>query len=294
MDIIKYILENDLGTLETNYYFKDITTIGTGGLIKYFYTPNNENSLCKMFKFVNDNNIKYFIIGNGSNVLASDDFFDGIVINMKKMPIYLNVFEDYIEVSSSYPTTKLAYDLAKLELGDLSFLYGIPGLIGGAIYNNSGAYNKEIKDYVLEVKCINKNGEIIAIENRNLGFDYRSSIFHFYNCIIISVKLKIERVVTIDKLDNILRKRKDTQPLEYKNMGSIFKNNLLVDSWKVIDLLNLRGFTFNGTKISEKHTNFIINYNNSTTNDILSLIEYIKKRAFLELGITLETELTII
>ena len=294
MNFVKYILENDLGSIETSYSFKELTTIGTGGNIGLLYSPNSITNLGKAYKFINDNNLKYFIIGNGSNVLASDRFFDGIVINMKSLKPFIEIYDDYINVSSSYPTSKLAYDLSKLGLGDLSFLGGIPGLLGGAIYNNSGSFNYEIKDYIIDVTYIDKSGKLITIENKDIGFEYRSSIFHDYNYIIISAKLRVEKIDTFDKLNEQLAKRKSTQPLEYKNMGSIFKNNTTIEAWKVVDMLNLRGFTFNGAKISEKHTNFIINYNNATSEDILSLIEIIKKRAKLELGINLDTEITII
>ena len=294
MNFVKYILENDLGSIETNYSFKELTTIGTGGRIRFLYSPNSVDSLCKAFKFINDNDLKYFILGNGSNILASDDFFDGIVINTKTLPTYLDIYEDYISVSASYPTTKLAYDLAKLELGDLSFLGGIPGLLGGAIFNNSGAYGSEIKDVIIDVTYINKAGKLVTIERKEIGFNYRDSIFHGYKCIIASARIKVNKIKTFDRLEERLKKRKQSQPHEYKNMGSIFRNTPLIESWKVIDFLNLRGFTINGAKISEKHTNFIINYNNAKSSDVLTLIELIKKRAKLELGINLKTEITII
>lgn len=294
MNFVKYILDNDLGCIETNYSFKELTTIGTGGKIRYLYSPNSIESLCTAFKFINDNNLKYFVIGNGSNILAHDYFFDGIVINMKSLEQVFEVESDYINVSSSYPTTKLAYELSKLEIGDLSFLGGIPGLIGGAIYNNSGAYGKEISEYIIDVKCVDKNGKINVFSNEDIHFSYRSSIFHSNKYIILSCRLKIIKISTTEKLNELLTRRKMTQPLEYKNMGSIFKNKSIIEAWKIIDLLNMRGFSINGAKVSEKHANFIINYNNASSSDVLALINLIKKRSKLELGITLETEITII
>ena len=270
------------------------TTFRIGGPADYFLVPSTYEEIGAILKIRKEEQVPYFILGNGSNILASDDFFDGIVINTKTLPTYLEVYEDYINVSASYPTTKLAYDLAKLELGDLSFLGGIPGLLGGAIFNNSGAYGSEIKDVIIDVTYINKAGKLVTIERKEIGFNYRDSIFHGYKCIIASARIKVNKIKTFDRLEERLKKRKQSQPLEYKNMGSIFRNTPLIESWKVIDFLNLRGFIINGAKISEKHTNFIINYNNAKSSDVLTLIELIKKRAKLELGIILKTEITII
>ena len=294
MNLIKYILENDLGCIETNYSFSELTTIHTGGLIRYLYTPSDVSSLAVAFKYINDHNIKFLILGNGSNILASDNYFDGVVINMRKMPTYLDIYADYIDVSSSYSTSKLAYDLAKLELGDLSFLGGIPGTIGGAIYNNSGAFNKSIGDFVISVTYITKSGVVDTIDGVDIDFSYRNSIFHYYDVIIVSAKIKVSKVNTTEKLEEYLSIRRKTQPLDEYNMGSIFKNKKTIKAWEIIDLLRLRGFKVNGAKISEKHANFIINYNKSTSRDIVCLIELIKRRALNELGIELETEVTII
>ena len=184
--------------------------------------------------------------------------------------------------------------MAKLSLGDLSFLGGIPGLIGGAIYNNAGALNKEIKDTIIDVSYINTDGKIITLCKDELRFGYRYSLFHELKGIIINAKLKVSKIETLDILKEQLLIRKNKQPLECKNMGSIFKNCKDIEAWKVVDRLDMRGFSINGAKVSNKHTNFIINYENATSADILALINLIKKRAKSELGINLDTEIIII
>lgn len=294
MNLVKYILENDYGIIETNYSFKELTTIEIGGKIKYFYSPNSIDSLGKVFKYINDNNIRYFIIGNGSNILASDEFFDGVVINMKSLPKKLELYIDCIYVGASYPTIKLAYDLSRLCLGDLSFLGGIPGLLGGAIYNNSGAFNDNISNHLIEIDYIDTNGILSTISANNANFSYRSSIFHDFNWIIVGAKIRVTKMETTDKLEKNFNYRINTQPINKKSMGSIFKNHPLIESWKIIDSLGLRGFSINDAEISSKHTNFIINNNNASYEDINSLIELIKRRSENELGIKLETEITFI
>jgi len=294
MDFNTFIEANDLGNVDNGVSFKSLTTIGTGGLIKHVYYPKNIDSLARAYKFIIDNNLKHLIIGNGSNILARDNFYDGIIICVKKMPSYLKINDDYIIASAFYPTIKLAYDLAEKRLGDLSFLGGIPGLLGGAIYNNSGAYNDNISNHILNVKYIDTAGKIIEINNEECAFGYRKSRFHFIEGIIIEAKLNISHIETMDILEKRRRARQMSQPLNTKNMGSIFKNNPLIPSWKIIDALNMRGFQIGNAIVSSKHTNFIINLGDATSSDILNIIELIEKRSKLEFGIDMIKEITIV
>ncbi len=293
----KYVIDNNLGTIETNYSFKELTTIGCGGIIDTLFTPNSIKSLQKAFLYINEFDLNYFILGNGSNVLACLDKYDLIVINLRKLDYSYNINKNnnnIINVSAFYPTTKLAYDLAKLKLGDLSFLGGIPGLLGGAIYNNSGAYSDDISKHLIDVSYINSNGEIITINNEECAFSYRRSIFHYIKGIIIEARFKIDNIDTFDILKKRLEKRKISQPLEAKSMGSIFKNNPLIPAWKVIDALGMRGFNLNNACISHKHSNFIINAGDTKGIDVYNLINIIKRRSELEFGIKLDYEITII
>ena len=294
MSFVNYIIDNDLGIVETGRSFSELTTIGCGGVIKHLYTPNSIDSLCLVYKYLNENQIKFFILGNGSNVLASDDYFEGVVINLRKMSYSYKLEGDILNCSSFYPTSKLAYDLAKQKLGDLSFLGGIPGLLGGAIYNNSGAYNDKISNHIIDVTYINQEGKIITLRNEECNFGYRKSIFHHLGGLIISCRLKINYVDTSKLLKERLLNRKETQPLESKNCGSIFKNNKLISAWKVVDALGMRGFHINDAAVSAKHSNFIINLGNAKSADVNALIRLIQKRALLEFGIILTSEITIL
>lgn len=294
MTFENYVIENNLGTIESGYSFKELTTIGCGGRIKTLYTPNSIESLCTAFKYVNDISIKYFILGNGSNILASDSDFMGVVFNLRKMPSDYVIIDDILDCSAFYSTSKLAYELANEEKGDLSFLCGIPGLIGGAIYNNCGAYNDNIQNHLIDVTYINSNGNILTIKNEDCDFDYRRSIFHYFGCIIISARFKISKFDSKKIIARRMNERRLAQPLECKNMGSIFKNNKLVKAWEVIDALGMRGYHINDAAISSKHANFIINSGNAKSSDIISLINLIQKRSMLELGIKLVCEITII
>lgn len=294
MKFVEYVILNNLGSVESNYTFKDLTTIGCGGNIDILYSPNNVSSLKQAFKYLNENEIKYFVLGNGSNVLASDHDYKGVVISLRKMPFDFTINGDEMVCSAFYPTSKLAYDLSLLEYGDLSFLGGIPGLLGGAIYNNSGAYNDSIKNHILEVKYINTAGEIVTIDANDCAFDYRRSVFHYLSGIIVEAKLKIKKIPTKSVLEKRAMQRRLDQPLECKSMGSIFKNNQLISAWKVIDALGMRGFHISDAAISAKHANFIINLGNAKCKDIRNLILLIKKRAELEFGIKLICEISVV
>ncbi len=294
MDFTQYVYKNDLGQLNIDKSFKDLTTIGCGGKIQSLYYPKNIDCLIRAYKFIKKNNLKYFIIGNGSNILASDLDYKGIVICLKKLPYFYKHKDDYIIVSAFYPTIKLANDLADLGLGDLSYLGGVPGLLGGAIFNNSGAYKKTISDDLISIKYIDTSGSIKNITVDKLNLNYRSSVFHYIEGIIIEAKIRVKKVQTKDLLILRKNKRQETQPLEYKSMGSVFKNDNLIPSWKIIDSLNLRGFRIGDAQISTKHTNFIINLGHAKSSDIINLINLIQTRSRLEYGIELIPEITIL
>lgn len=294
MKFLNYVVEHDLGSVEVKYAFKDLTTIGCGGEIECVYFPKSIPALQEAYRYIKDNNIRYFVLGNGSNVLAPDYFYSGVVICLKKMPYAYTQNGDKITVSAFYPTMLLAYDLAAKRLGDLSFLGGIPGLLGGAVYNNSGAYKDNISNHITEVRYIDTHGNIQTLSKAMCAFGYRSSIFHFIEGIIIEATLSVENKDTRELLESRKKKRQETQPLEARSMGSVFKNNPLIPAWKIVDALHLRGFRIGDAAVSAKHTNFIINMGNASSRDIQSLIELIETRSRLEFGIQLTSEITIL
>ncbi len=289
-----FIISNNLGQIIENSSFKELTTIKIGGRIKYLYIPKNIEALQRAYKYINENNLKYFILGNGSNVLARDYDYDGIVILLNKLNSNIKYLDGYIEVNAFTSCNKLVNELCERNLGDLSYLAGIPGLIGGAIYNNCGSFGESISKNVIAVSYIDTNGIIQTIDNKSCAFGYRRSVFHYIEGIIIEVLLEVHEINTKEKIEKNIKNRKESQPISSKSMGSIFKNNPLIPSWKIIDALGLRGFQIGNAQVSQKHANFIINLGDAKSNDVMNLIELIETRARLELGIRLVREITIV
>ncbi len=287
-----FVYENCLGKIEKDKSFKDITTIKAGGKIKYLYYPKDISSLMKAYEYIIKNNLKYNIIGNGSNVLGFDDEYQGIIIYLKSLNEEYKIIDDKIFVTAFISSTKLASIFSKEGITTFKSLIGIPGLLGGAIYNNCGNQYGAISDNLLDVTYIDSHGNLIVRRRDELDFSYRHSTFHNFEGIIIGANFRvIKGEIDEDVYKRILNDRKLAQPIENPNMGSIFKNNRLFPAWRVIDSLNMRGYELNGAAVSMKHANFIINMKDAKSKDIFLLINLIKEKALNELGVLLEEEI---
>lgn len=254
--------------------------------------PKDFNELKNCYLELKEKGIKHTIIGAGSNTLISEKY-TGRIIKLTELDYSYEIYPDEIYVSAFYPTTLFASEMAK-EGYDYSFLSGIPGLLGGAVYNNVGAFGEAISDYVLYVNYLNSNGDIVRFDCEKLMFSYRYSIFKDIEGIIVGIALKKQRNKNVErKIREFLQRRKENLP-NNPSLGSIFKNNQLIKAWKVIDKLGLRGYQIGGAAFSNKHANVIINVDNASFSDVRSLILCAKKRAYEELGIVLEEEITII
>lgn len=254
--------------------------------------PKEFAELIKIYREFIKGRKKFVVIGGGSNTLISDAY-KGTVVLLTSLPYTYEVKKDDIYVSAFYPTNKFALELA-MRGYDYSFLAGIPGLLGGAIYNNAGSYGSNIGDVLQSVEYLNSNGEMITLTKEQLLLEYRYSIFRDIEGIIIGCTLKKREsgLARHNVLKN-LSARKNKLP-HNASIGSIFKNSKLIHAWRVIDELGLRGYQIGGAAFSNKHANVIINVENASFKDIKSLILLAKKRALEELGIVLEEEITII
>lgn len=278
-----FILELEkfnLGKIEKDISLSTLTTYKTGGIAKLVVYPNNINNLKQLLKLIHKHNIKYFILGKGSNTLFSDKEFNGVIIKLDKLNNF-EIKETEIYVESGMILSKLVQASVKNELTGLEFAIGIPGTIGGAIYMNAGAYGNNMSNIVKSVIVLDEKLQIEEIPLEKLKFDYRYSIFQANKnliCVAANIKLEHGNHDEIDsKIKENLLKRKNSQPLEYPSAGSVFRNPEGNYAGKIIEELGLKGKNIGGAEISTKHANFIINKNNASSSDILKLIKLVQK-----------------
>lgn len=278
-----FILELEklnLEKIEKDISLSTLTTYKTGGIAKLVVYPNNINNLKQMLKLIHKYNIKYFILGKGSNTLFSDKEFNGVIIKLDKLNNF-KIKQTEIYVESGMILSKLVQASVKNELTGLEFAIGIPGTIGGAIYMNAGAYGNNMSNIVKSVIVLNEKFQIKEIPLEELKFDYRYSIFQDNkNLICVAANIKLEHGnhdEIASKIKENLLKRKNNQPLEYPSAGSVFRNPEGNYAGKIIEELGLKGKNIGGAEISTKHANFIINKNNASSSDILNLIKLVQK-----------------
>ena len=278
-----FILELEklnLEKIEKDISLSTLTTYKTGGIAKLVVYPNNINNLKQMLKLIHKYNIKYFILGKGSNTLFSDKEFNGVIIKLDKLNNF-KIKQTEIYVESGMILSKLVQASVKNELTGLEFAIGIPGTIGGAIYMNAGAYGNNMNNIVKSVIVLNEKFQIKEIPLEKLKFDYRYSIFQDNkNLICVAANIKLEHGnhdEIASKIKENLLKRKNSQPLEYPSAGSVFRNPEGNYAGKIIEELGLKGKNIGGAEISTKHANFIINKNNASSSDILNLIKLVQK-----------------
>lgn len=286
----------EFGIVLENVSLKDYNTYKIGGTAKYIVKPNSIDNLIKLINYLDKNSIKYIVLGKGSNVILPDEDFDGAIILLDSLnKIIIN--NDIVEVEAGINLGTFIMNLINNNLGGLENLCGIPGTLGGAIVGNAGCYGNVISDYLIDVTYL-EDGIIKTILKKKCNFSYRDSIFKKdKNKIILSCRFKLinsNKDTMLEIVKEHTLKRKNSQPLEYPNAGSVFRNPENTSAGKLIDDLNLKNYHINGAYISNKHANFIINKDNAKSIDIINLINYIKNKVKKETGIELILEQEIV
>lgn len=293
-NLIKYIQENNLGIYILDEDLSKYTSFKIGGKCKIMFFPKDIDSVKKVYRYILNNNLSYFIIGNGTNLLINERYFNQVFINLKNIKTFHKLNSNHFFIGAGCTGSKIALELSKKGYSGLEFLGVIPGTIGGAIYMNAGAYSfdvSKVTDYVL---ILNEKAELKLINKNNCMFGYRSSIFQKQKSIILGIIVNVRKTKYKDapysKIKYYASNKKNTQPLDKKNAGSTFKNSDSVNAWQVIDKLGYRGKSLGGAKVSNKHANFIVNNDQATFNDIYTLTKQIQKDAKEILNIDLEYE----
>lgn len=286
-------MNKKIGNVLVNASLSKFTTYKVGGLAKLVIYPKNIEKLIELMEIIQRENIKYFILGNGSNVLFSDKVYEGIIIKLDDFN-HIEFLDNKIEVGSGYNLVKLANEAVKKGLAGLEFASGIPGTVGGAVFMNAGAYNSDMSKMVERVTVLTPDLKIINLNNKEMNFKYRESFLQQHSgYICLSVLLKLE-YGDKEQLEEVMKdrklKRKKTQPLEYPSAGSVFRNPPGLFSGQLIEELNLKGYQVGGAKISEKHANFIINVGGATATDIKQIIDLVKVKVKEKYNIKLRVE----
>lgn len=274
------------------------TSFKIGGNADVYIKVNNLSKLSTILKECQASDVDYMILGNGSNLLVSDDGIRDVVIRLDGDFRKITLVDDTTIFCGAGAT--LAY-LCKFALNcglsGLEFAWGIPGTVGGAVFMNAGAYDGEMKDVVHSVSHISPIGEIGRIEKDNLIFGYRTSVYRSNNMIITGVTLKLKKGNPDEiraKMDDYMSRRSTKQPLEYPSAGSVFKRPEGNFAGALIEQCGLKGKTCGGAQVSEKHAGFIINKSNATAKDVRDLISEIQKNVLDKTGYNLECELIIL
>jgi len=296
-EIYKQLLEKGINKekIFLNEPMSKHTSFKTGGNADLFIKSSSVEEIKSVLEISKENEIPLFVLGNGTNLLVKDEGYRGIILQIKLDDIQIDGTN--VTVSSGVKNAILAKKLLDNSLTGFEFAAGIPGTMGGAIKMNAGAYGNEMKDIVEEVTYIDNAGDLHTISNEECKFEYRHSKFFNEKAIIIEAKLKLakgNKEEIQEKMNDLAIQRKEKQPLEYPNAGSTFKRGENYITAKLIDECGLKGYTIGGAQVSEKHAGFIINKGNSTSKDILDLIEYVKLKVKEKKGEDIKLEIEVI
>ncbi len=287
------------GKLIFDYDLKKTNWFNIGGKTKAFFKPNNLEDLINFLKNFGTKE-KIFILGVGSNILIKDQGFDGVVIKLGKNFSNISLLPNKTIIAGSATTDKKVAEFAcENDIGGLEFLSCIPGSIGGGVRMNSGCFETEFKDILLSVQALDRSGKVLTIPSSSIKFDYRKNdlprdlIF-----LSASFKGKFKKKDLVERDMKIFKKKKDNaQPTQVKTGGSTFKNPIKQTNKKVWELIKSsvpKNTTFGGAMISDKHSNFFVNKNKATFDDMKKLIDFVKKNVKKKMGINLELEIEIV
>ncbi|MGN0329337.1 MAG: UDP-N-acetylmuramate dehydrogenase [Lachnospira sp.] len=270
------------------------TTFKIGGAADYFVTPSSVYELQSVITFLKKSDMEYFIIGNGSNLLVSDDGFRGVIIQLNDTFDGCEFIDDTtVEVMAGMLMSRLGNRLAQKGIGGFEFATGIPGTIGGAVRMNAGAYGGEMKDIVVSAKVLDSDCNLMEISADKLEFGYRTSSIVKNNYTVVSVVLKLEKDEP-DKIKERIKelsvKRREKQPLEYPSAGSTFKRPEGNFAAKLIEDAGLKGASVGGALVSTKHAGFVVNKGGATAKDVCELTDRIKQEVMTKFGVKLELE----
>ena len=289
-----FVLEHQIRYDES---MKNHTSFKIGGSVDMLLLPSNIEQLRKMINRCVACGVPYIIMGNGSNLLVSDNGIEGVVIKTSECLCDIKVAGTVIYCEAGVLLSKLANVALSHELEGLAFAAGIPGTLGGAVVMNAGAYGGEMQQVITETGYIDETGMMQLVKGDAHQFGYRSSRFQGTNNVVVYSKFQLKHgnAQTIKmKMQDYNQRRKDKQPLERPSAGSVFRRPEGYFAGKLIEDCGLKGYEIGGAKVSEKHCGFIVNCGKATAQDVLNLIDHIKKTVYEKFGVVLQTEIKVV
>ncbi|MDC3425127.1 UDP-N-acetylmuramate dehydrogenase [Aquibacillus sp. 3ASR75-11] len=279
-----------------NEYLKNHTYTQLGGKADLFVTPTNYDEVQEVVKLANREDVAFTLLGNGSNLIVKDGGIRGIVLSLKRLKDITTEDERIIAQSGA-----AIIDVSRSALADaltgLEFACGIPGTVGGALFMNAGAYGGEIKDVLYETVVVDRNGEQLTLSADELDLDYRTSNIPEKGYIVLEARFQLkngeyDEIKAV--MDDLTHRRESKQPLEYPSCGSVFKRPPGYFAGKLIQDSDLQGKSIGGAEVSTKHAGFIVNKNNATATEYISVIELVQRTVKEKFAVSLEREVKII
>ena len=297
-DIEKLVSDID-GDIFFNYDLKKLNWFNIGGKAKIFFKPNTLKSLVEFLNIYSKRG-KIFILGAGSNVLINDTLFPGVIIKLGRNFSNISILNENLIVAGCATSQKNLSEYAKENnLGEIEFLSCIPGSVGGGIRMNSGCFEKEFKDILVSVQYIDFNGIVKTINSKNINFEYRGTNLPkdviFLSATFKGMKKNKNKIQ--EKIDELKKKKEQSQPTRVKTGGSTFKNPKNKTEKKVWQLIKEsipNDLKFGDAQVSEKHSNFFVNTNNASFNDMKTLIDFVKNKVKEKTGIDISLEIIIV
>lgn len=285
---IEYL--EDISLKKYNTYHIDTTC-------KYLIFPKDKEELIKILRYIKENNVKYFILGNGSNIILSMTYYDGVMIKLDRMN-KVEYNDNIVTAEAGCPLIKLSLDTINKSLSGLTFAAGIPGNVGASTAMNAGAYNSDMASVIKEVTILDEHYQIKKLTNQELAFSYRDSYLKQHpELIVLSTTMvlndgdKEEMLAQVTERKN---KRMASQPLNMPSAGSVFRNPEGMYAGELIEKCGLKGYNINGAEVSTKHANFIVNTGSATGEDIINLINTIKSEVKKQYNVDLKLEQIIV
>ena len=272
-------------------------TFKIGGPAQLFVQPQTEQQLCSAAALCKEQAVRYYLLGNGSNILFADEGFAGVVIDISALGSDIAVAGNMLTAGARVRLAALCRAALEHGLSGLEFAYGIPGTVGGAVYMNAGAYGGEMKDVLTVVRYLTAEGEVVQASAAELDLSYRHSIFEENGGCILSAQFALQPGNAADiraKMDELMAKRVDKQPLDKPSAGSTFKRPAGAFAAALIDQCGLRGFRHGGAAVSDKHCGFVVNLGGATCADVLALCDEVRAIVKEKTGYELEKEIRVV